>query len=112
RVGADVAFTDAEVSLVERFATMAALAYDSARQRDTLREQAATDGLTGLLNHRGSQERLRLEVDRATRAGDTVSVIVLDLDHFKLINDSYGHAEGDRALAAAAAKLREPVREA
>jgi diguanylate cyclase (GGDEF)-like protein len=112
RVGADVAFSDAEVSLVERFATMAALAYDSARQRDNLREQAATDGLTGLLNHRGSQERLRHEVERANAAEGTVSVVVLDLDHFKLINDSYGHAEGDRALAAAAKTLRESVRDA
>jgi diguanylate cyclase (GGDEF)-like protein len=112
RTGAEVPFTEAEVTLVERFATMAALAYDSARQRDTLREQAATDGLTGLLNHRGSQERLRLEVERATGAGSALSVVVLDLDHFKLINDSYGHAEGDRVLAAAAAKLRASVREA
>jgi diguanylate cyclase (GGDEF)-like protein len=112
RSGADAAFTDAEVGLVERFATMAALAYDSARQRDTLREQVATDGLTGLLNHRGSQERLRQEVERAAAAGTHVSVVVLDLDHFKLINDSYGHGEGDRALAAAALKLRESVREA
>jgi diguanylate cyclase (GGDEF)-like protein len=111
RAGAAVSFTAAEVALVERFATMAALAYDSARQRDTLREQAATDGLTGLLNHRGSQERLRLEVERAVAAEETMSVVILDLDHFKLINDSHGHAEGDRALAAAAAKLRASVRE-
>jgi diguanylate cyclase (GGDEF)-like protein len=111
RAGADVAFTDVEVALVERFATVAALAYDSALQRDTLRAQAATDGLTGLLNHRGSQERLRLEVERARAGGGTVSVVVLDLDHFKLINDSYGHAEGDRALTAAAAQLRGAVRE-
>jgi diguanylate cyclase (GGDEF)-like protein len=111
RVGAQVPFSDAEVALVERFATMAALAYDSARQRDTLREQAATDGLTGLLNHRGSQERLRKEVQRAAATGASISVVVVDIDHFKLVNDSYGHAEGDRALAAAAAKLRESVRE-
>src|SRR4051794_10606119 len=111
RVGGEVSFTDAEVALVERFATMAALAYDSARQRDTLREQAATDGLTGLLTPRGSQERLRLEVERAPAAGGMVSVVIVDLDHFKLINDPHGHAEGDRALAAAAAMLRDSVRE-
>jgi diguanylate cyclase (GGDEF)-like protein len=112
RNGADAPFTEAEVALVERFATMAALAYDSARQRDNLREQAATDGLTGLLNHRGSQERLRVEVERAAAAGRPVSVVVVDLDHFKRVNDSYGHAEGDRVLAAAATKLRASVREA
>ena len=59
RTGADAAFSDEEVELVERFATMAALAYDSARQRDSLREQVQQDGLTGLLNHRACHERLR-----------------------------------------------------
>jgi len=111
RTGADVAFTDAEVALVERFATMAALAYEAARQREVLRRQAATDGLTGLLNHRGSQERLRRETEAAAAGGRSLSVVVLDLDHFKRINDTYGHAEGDKALAAAAAKLCSVVRE-
>ena len=54
---------------VERFATMAALAFDSARQRDTLREQARTDGLTGLLNHRACHETLREELAGATATG-------------------------------------------
>jgi diguanylate cyclase (GGDEF)-like protein len=111
RAGADVAFTVAEVALVERFATMAALAYEAARHREELRRQAATDGLTGLLNHRGSQERLRREIAASEAAGRPLSVAVLDLDHFKRINDSYGHAEGDKALAAAAAKLRSVVRD-
>jgi len=109
RTGADVPFTDDEVMLVERFATMAALAYDSARQRDRLREEVRTDALTGLLNHRGCQERLRAAVAEAD--GAPVSVVVLDLDHFKRINDTHGHAEGDRALAAAAARLRSVVRD-
>ena len=104
-------FSDAEVELVERFATMAALAYDSARQRDLLREEVRTDSLTGLLNHRGSQERLRSALDDAARAGGQVTVVVIDLDHFKRINDTFGHAEGDRALALAAAALRDVVRE-
>jgi diguanylate cyclase (GGDEF)-like protein len=99
-------FTDEEVELVERFATMAALAYDSARQRDTLREQVRRDGLTGLLNHRACHERLR----EALAGGGPVGVVLLDLDHFKLINDAHGHAEGDRALAATAERLRTVVR--
>jgi len=109
RTGADVPFSDTEVELVERFATMAALAYDSARQRDLLREEVRTDSLTGLLNHRGSQERLRTALEDA--GGRPVSVVVIDLDHFKRINDTFGHAEGDRALALAAAALRDVVRE-
>jgi diguanylate cyclase (GGDEF)-like protein len=111
RVGADRAYTDAEVALVERFATMAALAYEAARQREHLRHQAATDGLTGLLNHRGTQERLRREIEAAGASGRPLSVVVVDLDHFKRINDSFGHAEGDKVLAATAAKLRSVVRE-
>ena len=102
-------FSPEEVELVERFATMAALAYDSARQRDVLREEAKTDGLTGLLNHRGSQERLRAAL--AGSDGGPVSVVVLDLDHFKRVNDRYGHAEGDRVLADAGRLLGSVVRE-
>jgi diguanylate cyclase (GGDEF)-like protein len=106
RNGIDAAFSDEEVELVERFATMAALAYDSARQRDTLREQVKRDGLTGLLNHRACHERLREEL----ATGGPVAVVLIDLDHFKVINDAYGHAEGDRILAAAAERLRSVVR--
>jgi len=111
RIGVDKQFSAAEVAQVERFATMAALAFDSARQRDTLREQARTDGLTGLLNHRACHERLGDEVTRAAALGRPLSVVVVDLDHFKTVNDAFGHAEGDKVLIAAAAKLRSSVRE-
>jgi diguanylate cyclase (GGDEF)-like protein len=111
RIGPDKTFSEAEVAQVERFATMAALAFDSARQRDTLREQARTDGLTGLLNHRACHERLGEEVVRAAALQRPLSVVVLDIDHFKTVNDAYGHAEGDKVLTAAAAKLRSAVRE-
>ena len=110
RIGVDKKFSDAEVAQVERFATVAALAFDSARQRDTLREQARTDGLTGLLNHRACHERLGEELSEATVTGAPLSVVILDLDHFKAVNDVYGHAEGDRVLVAAAGKLRSTVR--
>src|SRR4051794_15167810 len=106
RNGPNTEFADAEVELVERFATMAALAYDSARQRETLREQVKRDGLTGLLNHRACHERLRQELE----AGGPVAIVCLDLDHFKVINDELGHAEGDRVLAATAGRLRWVVR--
>jgi diguanylate cyclase (GGDEF)-like protein len=111
RIGIDKQFSAAEVATVERFATMAALAFDSARQRDTLREQARTDGLTGLLNHRACHERLGEEIARAAAVERPLSVVVLDLDHFKHVNDAYGHAEGDKVLVAASEKLRSAVRE-
>ena len=111
RIGEDKAFEEAEVAQVERFATMAALAFDSARQRDSLREQARTDGLTGLLNHRACHERLREEVARAAELERPLAVVALDLDHFKAINDAYGHGEGDKVLGAVAERLRGVVRE-
>jgi diguanylate cyclase (GGDEF)-like protein len=111
RIGTDKQFSAAEVAQVERFATMAALAFDSARQRDTLREQARTDGLTGLLNHRACHERLGEEIARAAASARPLSVVVLDLDHFKTVNDAYGHAEGDKVLIATSDKLRSAVRE-
>jgi diguanylate cyclase (GGDEF)-like protein len=104
-------FDVAEVELVERFAAMAALAYDAARQRDALRRLADTDGLTGLVNHRGCQERLTQELRAAVATGRPLSVVVLDLDHFKQINDRFGHAEGDRVLRATAGALTASVRQ-
>jgi diguanylate cyclase (GGDEF)-like protein len=63
-----------------------------------LRELASTDALTGCANRRQFLEKLRNEMARATRYGGTLSVIALDLDHFKNINDTHGHGAGDDAL--------------
>ena len=63
-----------------------------------LSDAAVTDELTGLLNRRGFYELFETELERARRSGQPLSVIVGDLDHFKLLNDSFGHGAGDRAL--------------
>jgi diguanylate cyclase (GGDEF)-like protein/putative nucleotidyltransferase with HDIG domain len=63
-----------------------------------LSEVARTDSLTGLLNRRGFEERLEEELHRAGRNGGSVSLVVGDLDHFKLVNDRFGHHVGDDAL--------------
>jgi len=76
-----------------------------------LQRDARTDSLTGLANRRAMQERGRAELKRATRSGEPVSVILCDLDHFKNVNDKYGHEAGDRALTSAAAVLRQALRE-
>lgn len=72
---------------------------------------ARTDALTGLDNRRAMQERGPLELKRAKRSGEPLSVILCDLDHFKSINDRYGHETGDEALAAVAKVLRSALRE-
>ena len=72
---------------------------------------ATTDGLTGLTNHRAFQERLVEEVRRSERYGTALSVVFLDVDHFKNYNDQYGHPEGDAVLRGVAGLLRETARE-
>jgi diguanylate cyclase (GGDEF)-like protein len=81
------------------------------RQKVDLAALAATDPLTGLANHRSLHERLDLELERARRLGTPLSLVALDLDHFKTINDTYGHSEGDAALQAIAAELSAQARE-
>lgn len=78
-----------------------------------LREQerlAVTDGLTGLYNRRFFQEMLRLDAERAEQNGAPISLIIIDLDRFKQINDACGHPAGDRVLVEAADRIRRAVR--
>ena len=78
--------------------------------RDELAALARTDPLTGLLNRRGLTEALDRETSRARRTGATVSLVLLDLDRFKVLNDTLGHAAGDDALVAVAETLRRGLR--
>jgi len=75
-----------------------------------LREQAITDSLTGLYNRRYFHNELRREIARARRTGSVFSVLILDLDDFKSINDRFGHKEGDRLLQQVADTLRRTCR--
>jgi len=78
---------------------------------ERLREWAIRDGLTGLYNHRHFQELLRTEMARARRYGQPLACLMLDLDHFKDVNDTYGHPFGDRVLKRLAATLTDVARE-
>jgi diguanylate cyclase (GGDEF)-like protein len=87
------------------FADLAGLAITTADTSAHLLAQATSDPLTGLLNHRAFQHRVENEVQRAQRYGRPLAVVLLDLDHFKTINDAYGHQAGDAALMQAASLL-------
>ena len=76
-----------------------------------LRHRSRHDGLTGLLNRRTMEETLLSQVQRSRRTGEPFTVLMLDLDHFKAINDRHGHAAGDRALKHTAAALKAELRE-
>lgn len=92
------------------FATVAALI---AAQRDALireRARSRNDALTGLLNVRGLHDRAALEIARCRRTRATLTIAVLDLDHFKEVNDMHGHAAGDRVLVDVSEALRQRFR--
>jgi diguanylate cyclase (GGDEF)-like protein len=100
----------AEVRL-ERFASLVGLAISNADAFDRLARQASTDPLTGIANRRAFDERLSAEVARARRYGRDLSLAVLDLDHFKSVNDVHGHQAGDRVLVLFAQMLSGHARE-
>lgn len=80
------------------------------RQSDILRNMAFLDGLLGLFNRRYFDQQLQTEWARAHRSGAPLSVIILDVDHFKRFNDTYGHLAGDDCLLKVAASLRASLR--
>ena len=81
-----------------------------AEQEAKAREEARVDKLTGLHNRRGFDEALETEVERARRQGTPLTVAMIDIHSFKKINDTYGHAEGDRCLHEVAAAIGGAVR--
>src|SRR5438876_8524061 len=110
RLGEQAFFDQDEFELAKRFGDAAALALDNAQIRARLEHQAQTDPLTGLYNHRMFHERLRAALTNASRSHDSVSVLMLDIDDFKRVNDVYGHGSGDEVLRSLAEALRSAVR--
>jgi len=92
------AFSREEVLLLRTLADQIASALHNAFVFQKAKEQAITDGLTGVKTHRFFMEALNAEWRRATRVGRSFSLLLLDLDKFKFVNDYYGHLEGDTLL--------------
>jgi diguanylate cyclase (GGDEF)-like protein len=99
-----------DVLVAQAIADHAAIAIDNARTRAQLVEQATTDGLTGLHNRRYLEERLAQEVAEAERYGHPLSVLMIDVDDFKVFNDTFGHPQGDRLLQEIAQLMRDVTR--
>jgi diguanylate cyclase (GGDEF)-like protein/PAS domain S-box-containing protein len=100
----------AELSFKTTFAGQIGLSIANIKLREELRTQSVRDALTGLYNRRYLEEALERELRRATRAGQSVGILMLDLDHFKEFNDTHGHDAGDTVLREAAAFLMKNVR--
>ena len=111
---ADVDFATALALLAECGAALPARDADPARWLqavlDGLCDLSSRDALTGLANRRAFEFELERELDRVARAGDPALLLMLDIDHFKRVNDRWGHAAGDLALKAVARALQDSVR--
>ena len=99
-----------DLETVRLFASLAAVALENARLYKIAEEQAITDGLTGLYNHRHFYERLGLELARSRRSGTPLAMLMIDLDDFKRLNDDYGHVAGDHLLRVVARALDDCTR--
>jgi diguanylate cyclase (GGDEF)-like protein len=95
---------------LEVVAMQAGQSIERARLFDRTERLATTDGLTGLTNHRTMQERLEDQLAQAQRYGKRVSFLLCDVDHFKSVNDTYGHPVGDEVLRAVARTLQKEAR--
>jgi diguanylate cyclase (GGDEF)-like protein/PAS domain S-box-containing protein len=103
-------FTARDAERLRAFVDQAAIAIENARLYAEVQELAITDVLTGLFNRRGLFQLGEREVERALRFQHALSVVMLDIDYFKRVNDSFGHPTGDRVLRALANCCRGLVR--
>jgi diguanylate cyclase (GGDEF)-like protein len=95
---APYAFDEEDLALLTNIAGQAAMALDNARHHAEVEEQARRDSLTGVYNHGFFLRRLEEQVARSRITRQPVSLIMLDVDHFKSYNDTYGHVMGDQVL--------------
>ena len=98
--------TEAMMERLAQFAELVEIAIGNTEARTDLELQATTDALSGLPNRRALERHLAEQVALAGSRGTNLSAVVLDIDHFKRINDTYGHLMGDAVLAEVAARLR------
>ena len=97
-------------ALLEKVANQVQIVADNARLFDRVHNLSIRDSLTGLFNHRHAMELLSAECLRAARFKGHVGVLMLDIDHFKRVNDEHGHPAGDCVLKEAARRLRDGLR--
>ena len=104
-------FSPEQRELFHYLAGQAAVSIENVGLHETVERQAVTDELTGLFNRRRFQEAMATEVERARRFQQPLGLVLLDIDDFKRVNDTYGHQQGDLVLREVARVLRESSRE-
>ncbi|HYP23103.1 MAG TPA: sensor domain-containing diguanylate cyclase [Actinomycetota bacterium] len=99
------------LTTVGQFSSHAALAMRNAWLLEEIRRMADTDGLTGIANRRFFESALEKEISRAKRSGEQLTLVMLDIDHFKLLNDTHGHQVGDQILQEVGSALDKTCRD-
>jgi eukaryotic-like serine/threonine-protein kinase len=105
------AYGRAQAGMAEAFVAQGAIAYDNARLFRKVEELATTDGLTGVANRRHFMDLAEQKLATSQRHGLALAALMLDLDHFKQVNDTYGHATGDQVIRAVAQRLAAMIRQ-
>lgn len=101
---------DAATDLLEHLAAVTAICVENTVNRERLKQDGLTDPLTGVANRRFFERRLKEEVERWSRRGEPLACMLIDVDHFKQVNDRHGHQAGDRVLQGVAQVLGRDLR--
>ena len=104
------AFSELQRNFLDTLMNQVAMVVDNSIMHQNIRDMARTDGLTGLLNHRTFMEKLSEEYKRIDRESRPFSILLMDIDKFKNVNDTYGHPVGDLAIKSVAKVLKETAR--
>jgi diguanylate cyclase (GGDEF)-like protein/PAS domain S-box-containing protein len=105
------AYKSSQIHLVETIAQQTSIAMDNAKMFEKMQQMAISDGLTNLYNRRYFNLILEKEVERAKRYNSSLSLVMMDIDHFKVVNDTFGHLAGDELLKAFSKICQEPLRQ-
>lgn len=104
-------FDSGDIALVELFSQLVGASIGNIKLFEKIQRQATTDGQTGLVNHKTFYEILEKELWRSRRYGGRISLIMVDIDNLKSINDAYGHRAGDKAIRKVSKRIKECIRQ-
>jgi diguanylate cyclase (GGDEF)-like protein len=104
-------FDSEDIALIELFSQLVGASIGNIKLFEKIQHQATTDGLTGLANHKTFYEILEKELWRSRRYGGQISLIMIDVDNLKKINDSYGHRAGDKVIREISRKIKDCIRQ-
>ncbi len=104
-------FSNEDIALIELLCQLSGASIGNIKLFEKIQHQASTDGLTGLVNHKTFYEILESELWRSRRYGGIISLIMIDADNLKTINDTYGHRTGDKAIKKVSQKINECIRQ-